>query len=209
MDKHFFPRQFSERELLIATHNKGKLREIAELVEPFGIKAIPPNELNIPEPIENGMTFIENAKIKAQSAVINSGKISLADDSGLVVPALDGAPGIYSARWAGPEKDFTAAMVRVNTELADKDRKAFFISALVLLWPDGHMEAFEGTVHGVLVWPPRGSLGFGYDPMFLPNGHNKTFGELTPNEKHMYSHRSDAFSQLATACFSDRKRLLK
>ena len=209
MDKHFFTRQFSERELLIATHNKGKLQEISELIEPFGIKAIPPDELNIPEPIESGTTFLENAKIKAQSAVINSGKISLADDSGLVVPALNGAPGIYSARWAGPEKDFTAAMVRVNTELADKDRQAFFVSALVLLWPDGHMEAFEGTVHGVLVWPPRGSLGFGYDPMFLTNGHNKTFGEFTPNEKHMYSHRSDAFSQLAKACFSDRKRLLK
>ena len=209
MNRSFLTRQFDERELVIATHNKGKLKEISELVEPFGIKVIPPDVLNIPEPIENGTTFIENAKIKAWSAVMNSGKTSLSDDSGLVVPALNGAPGIYSARWAGPGRDFTAAMARLNTELGDKDRGAFFVSALVLLWPDGHMEAFEGTVHGVLVWPPRGSLGFGYDPMFLPNGHNKTFGEFTPSEKHLYSHRSDAFNQLTAACFSDLKKLGK
>ena len=209
MNRAIVARQFNEKKLVIATHNRGKLKEISELVGPFGINVITPDELSIPEPIENGSTFIENAKIKAWSAVINSGKISLSDDSGLVVPALNGAPGIYSARWAGPEKNFTTAMARLNKELGDKDRRAFFVAALVLLWPDGHMEAFEGTVHGMLVWPPRGKLGFGYDPMFLPNGQKKTFGEFTPSEKHRYSHRSDAFSQLATACFSERNQLDK
>ena len=199
-------RQFNEKKLVLATHNRGKLKEISELVGPLGINVITPDELNIPEPVENGSTFIENAKIKAWSAVINSGKTSLSDDSGLVVPALNGAPGIYSARWAGPGKNFTAAMARLNKELGDKDRRAFFVAALVLLWPDGHMEAFEGTVHGMLVWPPRGNLGFGYDPMFLPDGQKKTFGELTPGEKQRYSHRSDAFNQLAAACFSESKR---
>ena len=202
-------RQFNEKKLVIATHNKGKLKEISALVVPFGINVIPPDELNIPEPIENGKTFIENAKIKASSAVLNSGKTSLSDDSGLVVPALNGAPGIYSARWAGPEKNFTAAMNRLNKELGDKDQRAFFVAALVIMWPDGHIEAFEGTVHGKLVWPPRGNLGFGYDPMFLPNGHNKTFGEFTPDEKHLHSHRSNAFNQLATACLCGRKRLVR
>ena len=204
MNRAVLARQFNQKKLVVATHNAGKLKEISELVEPFGIEIIPPDELGIPEPIENGTTFIENAKIKAWSAVISSGKTSLSDDSGLVVPALEGAPGIYSARWAGPEKNFTAAMTRLNKELGDKDRRAFFVSALVLLWPDGHMEAFEGTVHGMLIWPPRGNLGFGYDPMFLPDGQKKTFGEFTPSEKHRYSHRSDAFNQLAAACFSER-----
>ena len=209
MNRAIVARQFNEKKLVIATHNRGKLKEISELVGPLGINVITPDELSIPEPVENGSTFIENAKIKAWSAVINSGKTSLSDDSGLVVPALNGAPGIYSARWAGPGKNFTAAMARLNKELGDKDRRAFFVAALVLLWPDGHMEAFEGKVHGMLVWPPSGNLGFGYDPMFLPNGQKKTFGEFTPSEKHRYSHRSDAFSQLAAACFSERNQLEK
>ena len=209
MNRAIVARQFNEKKLVIATHNRGKLKEISELVGPLGINVITPDELSIPEPVENGSTFIENAKIKAWSAVINSGKTSLSDDSGLVVPALNGAPGIYSARWAGPGKNFTAAMARLNKELGDKDRRAFFVAALVLLWPDGHMEAFEGTVHGMLVWPPRGNLGFGYDPMFLPNGKKKTFGEFTPSEKQRYSHRSDAFDQLAAACFSERNQLDK
>ncbi len=193
---------FSDPELVIATHNPGKLREIAELLEPFGIQVLSAGELGLPEPVEDGPTFIANAKIKARAAVEGSGKPALSDDSGLVVPALAGAPGIYSARWGGPKKDFNVAMNRVQGELGNKDRRAHFVAALALAWPDGHEEVFEGAVHGTLVWPPRGDLGFGYDPMFQPDGYDITFGEFKPSAKHAISHRADAFNQLVAACFT-------
>ena len=195
-------RRFKEPELIIATHNPGKLREIADLLVPFGTRVLSAGELGLPEPVEDGETFIANAEIKARAAVDGSGKPALSDDSGLVVPALNGDPGIYSARWAGPEKDFDMAMRRVHEELGDKDRRAYFVAALALGWPDGHMEVFEGTVHGTLVWPHRGERGFGYDPMFVPDGYDITFGEFEPSAKHAISHRADAFNQLVAACFT-------
>ena len=195
-------RLFNEPELIIATHNPGKLREIAQLFEPFGVQALSAGELGLLEPMEDGLTFIANAEIKARAAVENSDKPAVSDDSGLVVPALGGDPGIYSARWAGPDKNFNVAMKRVQDELGNKDRGAYFVAALALAWPDGHIEVFEGTVHGTLVWPPRGDLGFGYDPMFQPNGYNITFGEFEPSAKHAISHRADAFNQLVAACFA-------
>ena len=195
-------RLFNEPELIIATHNPGKLREIAQLFEPFGVQALSAGELGLPEPMEDGLTFIANAEVKARAAVEGSDKPAVSDDSGLVVPALGGDPGIYSARWAGPGKNFNVAMKRVQNELGNKDRSAYFVAALALAWPDGHIEMFEGTVHGTLVWPPRGDLGFGYDPMFQPNGHDITFGEFEPSAKHAISHRADAFNQLVAACFA-------
>ena len=194
-------RLFNESELIIATHNPGKLHEIAQLFEPFGVQVLSAGELGLPEPMEDGLTFIANAEIKARAAVEGSDKPAVSDDSGLVVPALGGEPGVYSARWAGPDKDFNVAMKRIQDELGSKDRRAYFVAALALAWPDGHMEVFEGTVHGTLVWPPRGDLGFGYDPMFQPNGYNITFGEFEPSAKHTISHRADAFNQLVAACF--------
>ena len=195
-------RLFNEPELIIATHNPGKLREIAQLFEPFGVQALSAGELGLPEPMEDGLTFIANAEVKARAAVEGSDKPAVSDDSGLVVPALGGDPGIYSARWAGPGKNFNVAMKRVQNELGNKDRGAYFVAALALAWPDGHIEMFEGTVHGTLVWPPRGDLGFGYDPMFQPNGYDITFGEFEPSAKHAISHRADAFNQLVAACFA-------
>ena len=195
-------RLFNESELIIATHNPGKLREIAQLFEPFGVQVLSAGELGLPEPKEDGRTFIANAEVKARAAVEGSDKPAVSDDSGLVVPALGGDPGIYSARWAGPGKNFNVAMKRVQDELGNKDRGAYFVAALALAWPDGHIEMFEGTVHGTLVWPPRGDLGFGYDPMFQPNGYNITFGEFEPSAKHAISHRADAFNQLVAACFA-------
>ena len=195
-------RLFNEPELIIATHNPGKLREIAQLFEPLGVQVQSAGELGLPEPMEDGLTFIANAEVKARAAVEGSDKPAVSDDSGLVVPALGGDPGIYSARWAGPGKNFNVAMKRVQDELGNKDRGAYFVAALALAWPDGHIEMFEGTVHGTLVWPPRGDLGFGYDPMFQPNGYNITFGEFEPSAKHAISHRADAFNQLVAACFS-------
>ncbi len=195
-------RLFNEPELIIATHNPGKLREIAQLFEPFGVQALSAGELGLPEPMEDGLTFIANAEVKARAAVEGSDKPAVSDDSGLVVPALGGDPGIYSARWAGPGKNFNVAMKRVQNELGNKDRSAYFVAALALAWPDGHIEMFEGTVHGTLVWPPRGDLGFGYDPMFQPNGYDITFGEFEPSAKHAISHRADAFNQLVAACFA-------
>ncbi|MDG2203887.1 MAG: RdgB/HAM1 family non-canonical purine NTP pyrophosphatase [Alphaproteobacteria bacterium] len=195
-------RLFNEPELIIATHNPGKLREIAQLFEPFGVQALSAGELGLPEPMEDGLTFIANAEVKARAAVEGSDKPAVSDDSGLVVPALGGDPGIYSARWAGPGKNFNVAMKRVQDELGNKDRRAYFVAALALAWPDGHIEMFEGTVHGTLVWPPRGDLGFGYDPMFQPNGYDITFGEFEPSAKHAISHRADAFNQLVAACFA-------
>lgn len=193
--------------LVVATHNAGKLKEIRELVAPFGITAVSAGELGLPEPDETGHMFAENAAIKAHAAARTAGRPALADDSGVCVQALDGAPGLFSANWAGPGKDFRPAMERVERELAKRgatDRRAWFVSALVLAWPDGHEELFEGRVHGTLVWPPRGDHGFGYDPMFLPDGETRTFGEMTSAEKHggaaPLSHRARAFAALAREC---------
>jgi XTP/dITP diphosphohydrolase len=203
--------------LVIATHNPGKLREMRELLLPYGIEAVSAGELGLPEPEETGSSFAENACIKACAAAAAAGLPAFADDSGLAVDALDGNPGIYSARWAGPEKDFRHAMQTVEDELrargalAPERRQAHFVSALCVAWPDGHVDAFEAQVDGTLVWPPRGERGFGYDPMFLPDGHSRTFGEMTAEEKHGLppkgrglSHRARAFLKLAEACLGAR-----
>lgn len=195
-------RMFEGGRLVVASHNPGKVREINDLLRPFGVEAISAGDLNLPEPEETGSTFAENAILKATAAAEASGLPALSDDSGLAVNALDGAPGIYSARWAGPEKNFGIAMKRVNTELAGKDdRRAQFICALCLAWPDKHVEVFEGRVDGVISWPPAGTKGFGYDPIFRPDGHTITFGEMEPEKKHAMSHRARAFEQLVAACF--------
>lgn len=192
-------RIFPGERLVIASHNPGKVREIAELMEPFGIQVISAGELELPEPEETGRTFAENATLKAESAAEAAELPALSDDSGLVVPALDGEPGIYSARWAGPGKDFGLAMDKVNEKLGDsRDRHAYFICALALAQPGRETRVFEGRVDGTLVWPPRGSLGFGYDPMFLPDGRQETFGEMDPAEKHAISHRARAFRDFET-----------
>jgi len=196
-------RRFIGDKLVIASHNPGKVREIGDLTRPFGVSAIAASELGLAEPVEDGATFQANAIIKARAATDASGLPALADDSGLAVAALDGAPGIYSARWAGPNKDFGDAMAKVEKELGDAtDRSAAFMCALTLAWPDGHVETFEGRVNGVLVWPPRGEKGFGYDPVFQPDGHAITFGEMEPIEKHRMSHRAKAFADLVAACFA-------
>ena len=199
--------------VVIATHNSGKLREMRELLAPYGIEAVSAGELHLAEPDETGLTFIANAYIKAKAACDASGLPAFSDDSGLCVEALNGDPGIYSARWAGPEKDFSAAMAKIEAELAKKEakepsqRRAHFISALSIVWPDGEQIEVEGRVDGTLVWPPRGDAGFGYDPMFLPDGHSRTFGEMTSIEKHGLpplglglSHRARAFTMLAKLC---------
>ncbi len=200
-------------QLVIATHNPGKLVEMRELLSPYGIKVTSANELGLAEPEETGDSFAANARIKAVAAAMAAKLPAFADDSGLAVDALDGAPGIYSARWAGPSKDFNAAMTRIERLLAERgatepaQRKAHFVSALCVAWPDGHLEDVEARVDGTLVWPPRGSAGFGYDPMFLPDGHMRTFGEMTSIEKHGLpplgmglSHRARAFVKLAERC---------
>lgn len=195
-------RRFTENRLIIASHNPGKVREIGELLTPWSVEVVSAAELNLPEPEETGLTFVANAKLKADAAALAANLPALADDSGLAVNALDGAPGIYSARWGGPEKDFDMAMARVNNEMGDTaDRGARFVCALALTWPDGHSEVFEGTVDGTLVWPPRGNRGFGYDPMFLADGDTGTYGEIDPAEKHAKSHRAVAFRKLIDACF--------
>jgi XTP/dITP diphosphohydrolase len=199
--------------LVIATHNPGKLVEMRDLLAPYGIAAVSAAELRLPEPDETGTTFAANARIKAEAAAQASGLPAFADDSGLAVDALDGAPGIYSARWAGPSKDFAAAMQKIENGLQTRGavtserRKAQFVSALCVAWPDDHREEFEAAVNGTLVWPPRGTEGFGYDPMFLPDGLDRTFGELSREEKHGLpprgrglSHRARAFVKLAEAC---------
>ena len=201
--------------VVIATHNPGKLREMRELLAPYGIATQSAGELGLPEPEETGTTFAENARIKAVAAARASGKPAFADDSGLVVEALGGEPGIHSARWAGPDKDFRAAMNRIQTLLIERgaktpeQRRAHFIAALCLAWPDGHVEDFEGRVDGVAVWPPRGDKGFGYDPLFRPDGFDITFGQMSADEKHGLppqgrglSHRARAFMKLAEACLS-------
>jgi XTP/dITP diphosphohydrolase len=204
--------------VVIATHNAGKLAEMRELLAPFGIEAVSAGELGLPEPDETGTMFAENAAIKAHAAAKASGLPAFADDSGLCVAALDGAPGLFSARWAGKPAGFQAAMARIEQELERRDnanRSAHFVSALVVAWPDGHDELFEGRIHGTLVWPPRGDKGFGYDPMFQPEGQTRTFGELSSDEKHgidwsapdpqPLSHRARAFLDLARGCLGYAK----
>ena len=198
--------------IVIATHNAGKLREMRELLAPYGIDATSAGELGLLELEETGDTFIANALIKARAAAIAAKLPALADDSGLCVAALDGAPGIYSARWAGAAKDFAGAMARVEHDIAatgaQKPWRGWFVSALAIAWPSGHVETFEGRVDGDLVFPPRGAAGFGYDPCFLPDGHARTFGEMSADEKHglpadgsrALSHRARAFQMLARAC---------
>jgi XTP/dITP diphosphohydrolase len=194
-------RRFRDGRLVIASHNPGKLVEITALLAPFRVETLGAAALGLAEPEETGSTFEANAALKAHAAVEATGLPALADDSGLVVPALGGAPGIYSARWAGPGKDFSMAMVRVHHELGDKDRSAFFVSVLALAWPDGGEELFRGEVHGALSWPPKGDNGFGYDPIFIPEGHTQTFGEMPADEKYATDHRARAFAKLVAACF--------
>ncbi|MFO1117433.1 MAG: RdgB/HAM1 family non-canonical purine NTP pyrophosphatase [Beijerinckiaceae bacterium] len=198
--------------IVIATHNSGKLREMRELLAPYGIEAVSAGELGLAEPEETGADFAENALIKARAAAEAANLPAFADDSGLCVEALGGAPGIYSARWAGESKDFYAAMDKIGVEVektgAKKPWRAHFVSALAVCWPDGHVEQVEGRVDGDLVFPPRGTAGFGYDPCFLPDGHARTFGEMTSDEKHgipadgsrALSHRARAFQELARVC---------
>jgi XTP/dITP diphosphohydrolase len=197
-------RRFTGDRLVIASHNQGKIVEISALLAPFRIEAVSAASLGIPEPEETGDSFEANAALKARVAAEASGLPALADDSGLVVPALRDAPGIYSARWAGATKDFRMAMKRVHRELADRDRRARFVAVLALGWPDDRMELFRGEVDGGLVWPPRGERGFGYDPMFVPEGGVETFGEMEPGEKHKISHRARAFAALVQGCLQDR-----
>ncbi len=209
-------RDSSFSRLLIATHNAGKLGEFRELLEPLGIEAVSAGDLGLPEPDETGATFLANARLKAEAAASAAMLPALADDSGLCVDALDGAPGIFSARWAGPDKDFSAAMARIDALLRERGalekqaRRARFTAALALVWPDGRCETVEGEVHGTIIYPPRGRQGFGYDPLFLPDGHDRTFGEMTADEKHgipadgsdALSHRARAFQHLARRCFA-------
>ena len=196
-------RRFDQPKLVIASHNRGKVAEIADLLGALEIDVVAAVDLGLDEPEETGATFTANAELKAHAAAQTAKLPALADDSGLVVPALGGDPGIYSARWAGTNRDFSAAMVRVESELdGAADRSAYFVAALSLAWPDGHCETVEGRVDGTLVWPPRGDFGFGYDPMFLPRGRDQTFGEIEPVEKHTMSHRADAFRKLIDACFN-------
>ncbi|WP_024576761.1 MULTISPECIES: RdgB/HAM1 family non-canonical purine NTP pyrophosphatase [unclassified Afipia] len=203
--------------LVIATHNPGKLAEMRELLAPYGVEAVSAAELGLAEPIETGTTFQANARIKAVAAAQATKLPAFADDSGLAVDALDGQPGIYSARWAGDDKNFLAAMSQIERLLQERgakepaQRKAHFVSALCVAWPDGHLEDVEARVDGTLVWPPRGTAGFGYDPAFLPDGHSRTFGEMTSIEKHGLpphgmglSHRAKAFVRLAEMCLDER-----
>ncbi|MCP1336394.1 RdgB/HAM1 family non-canonical purine NTP pyrophosphatase [Futiania mangrovi] len=198
-------RQFEGGRLVIASHNPGKVREIAELLEPLGAEVISAGDLGLPEPEETGTTFEANAELKALAAAQAANLPALADDSGFCVDALGGDPGIYSARWAGPSKDFRVAMEKVHAAMAEKGADApdgaQFVCVLALAWPDGHIESFRGTVDGRAVWPPRGDRGFGYDPMFQPEDDTRTFGEMEPQEKHARSHRARAFAQLVDACF--------
>eukprot|EP01037_Dinobryon_pediforme_P002541 gene2541-2580_t len=200
--------------LILASHNKGKLREMRDLMADYGIEIVSAGELGLTEPEETGQTFIENAELKALTAAKAAQIPSFADDSGLCVEALNNEPGIYSARWAGESKDFYAAMAKIEDLLQQagahmsSQRRAHFVSALTIAWPDGHVESFEGKIYGEIVWPPRGDAGFGYDPFFLPEGHDRTFGEMTAEEKHglpkdgglALSHRARAFQMLAKAC---------
>ncbi|ATW05542.1 RdgB/HAM1 family non-canonical purine NTP pyrophosphatase [Sphingorhabdus sp. YGSMI21] len=205
-------RKLTPGRLVIASHNQGKVREIRALLEPFGIEPVSAGDLDLPEPEETGTTFAENALLKARASAEGSGCVALADDSGLCVAALDGKPGVYTADWAErqwfegePGRDWYMAMGKVEGKLAeqgpDVDRSAYFACTLALAWPDGHSEVFEGRVQGNLVWPPRGTLGFGYDPVFQPIGFTETFAELDPAQKQAMSHRADAFRKLVESCF--------
>lgn len=194
--------RLTDEQLVIASHNEGKVVEIRDLLGPYGVDVISAAELGLPEPEETGETFAANAALKAKAACLAAGKPSLSDDSGLVVPALDGAPGVRSARWAGPNRDFDAAMRRVEDSLEGKtDRSARFVCVLALAWPEGNCDLYKGVVEGELVWPQRGNRGFGYDAVFLPNGYSETFGEMDPAIKHGISHRADAFRKLVAEHF--------
>ncbi|WP_420607887.1 RdgB/HAM1 family non-canonical purine NTP pyrophosphatase [Novosphingopyxis sp.] len=206
------PRKLTPGELIIATHNDGKLHEITALLGPYGVTPVSAGQLGLSEPAEIGTTFAENALIKARAAVAATGRVALADDSGLGVAALDGAPGVYTADWAekrsfegGPGRDWYMAMGKVEGKLAelgaDVDRSARFFSTLALVWPDGHHGLFEGSVSGSLVWPPRGQKGFGYDPVFMIDGDTRTFAEMDPAQKQKIDHRADAFAKLVAAVF--------
>lgn len=212
MSTNISGRKLQPGKLVIASHNAGKVREIRALLEPFGIDPVSAGDLGLPEPEETGTTFAENALLKAHASAQGSGLPALADDSGLCVAALGGAPGVYTADWAerqayegGPGRDWYMAMGKVEGKLAeigsDVDRSGYFICTLALAWPDGHSEVFEGRVQGTLTWPPRGTLGFGYDPVFVPVGRAQSFAELDPVEKHAMSHRADAFAKLVAAVF--------
>lgn len=198
-------RKLNSDELVIASHNSGKIVEIGDLMRPFGVKVVSAKALGLQDPEETETTFAGNAAIKARAAAHDSGKPALADDSGLCIDALGGAPGIYSARWAGEPRDFNAAMKKIETALAEtggEDLNAHFVCALCLAWPDGHEEIFEGAIHGTLTFPGRGDLGFGYDPIFVPVGDSRTFAEIEPEEKHAISHRARAFRRLVEQCLS-------
>ena len=204
-------RKFTEKKLVIASHNPGKVNEINNLLSPFGVEVVSAGELGLPEPVEDGDTFSVNAELKARAAAKGADLPALADDSGLVVPVLDGDPGIYSARWAenptGTDKDFDYAMNKVRQAIETKGinpegQNAYFTCSLSLCWPDQQVETLEGRVNGSLTFPPRGEKGFGYDPIFVPINYQLTFGEMDQNEKHRISHRADAFNKLVTLCFN-------
>ncbi len=204
-------RRFAGDRLVLATHNAGKIREFRDLFAPRGVEVVAIGSLGLPEPEEHGASFAANARLKAHAAAEASGLPALADDSGLEVMALGGAPGVHSARWAGPERDFARAMTRVRDELTRRsgsfkaaDRRAAFVAALCLAWPDGHEELAEGRSAGEIVWPPRGAGGFGYDPIFVPEGERRTFAEMPPAEKHARSHRGRAIQALLERCFAGR-----
>jgi XTP/dITP diphosphohydrolase len=208
-DQAYQGRRFEGRRLVVASHNSGKVREIIDLLTPLAIEVVSAGTLGLSEPEETADSFVGNAELKARAAVVGSGLPALADDSGLAVDALGGDPGIYSARWAGPSKDFSIAMSKVNGAVLEietrtgviQTRKARFICALSLAWPDDHVETVQGEVVGNLAWPPRGAAGFGYDPIFMPEGHALTFGEADPAWKHSISHRANAFEKLLTTVF--------
>ena len=204
-------RKFTEKKLVIASHNPGKVNEINNLLSPFGVEMVSARELGLPEPVEDGDTFSVNAELKARATAKGADLPALADDSGLVVPVLDGDPGIYSARWAenptGSDKDFDYAMNKVRQAIETKGinpegQNAYFACSLSLCWPDQQVETLEGRVNGSLTFPPRGEKGFGYDPIFVPINYQLTFGEMDQNEKHRISHRADAFNKLVTLCFN-------
>lgn len=200
-------RKFTEKRILVATHNAGKLEEMQQLFAPFDVSVVGAAEMNLAEPEETENSFVGNARIKAHAAVQATGLPALSDDSGIEVEALDGAPGVYTADWAEtPEgRDFVMAMTKTHQLLEEKNaahpRRARFCATMVLAWPDGHDEVFAGTVEGILVWPMRGKLGHGYDPMFQPDGHNITFAEMDADQKNAISHRADAFAKLISGCF--------
>lgn len=203
-------RQLTETTLVLASHNQGKLREIRELLKPFAVTVKSAGELGLPEPEETETTYIGNAILKAKAAALASGFPALSDDSGFELIAINKAPGIYSARWAGPEKDFAKAMDKVNEAFiasGESNRHCRFVCALSIVWPDGHDETVEGIIDGEFIYPPRGNNGFGYDPVFQLNGHDKTFGEVDPDWKHSVSHRAKAFEQLLALCFQETQKV--